>query len=240
MADFPAIRRRLYPDWAAFKSAMGDFATLSPARMDQFIFRGQGDSTWELEPTLDRFIRERALFDRETTLTALLEQFTRNVCGLDYLRTSAVNERAWELLGRHHGLPSPFLDWTKSGYVAAFFAFSDPGAAKAENVTVWTLDRNIFAKRPIPEIELIDDSEAVRSNQRAAEQRGIFLRIGSITSSVTDLLADGLVAIDLPVRMRDDALADLDLMTINDRSLFRDLDGAARVAAARVGRGATH
>ena len=36
--------------------------------------------------------------------------------------------QAWSYMVhlRHHGFPSPFLDWTRSPYVAAFFAFRRP------------------------------------------------------------------------------------------------------------------
>jgi len=137
-----------------------------------------------------------------------------------------------ELLARHHGLPSPLIDWTLSPWVAAYFAFLNSTGAPGDFVAIWTLDRAKIP--PALNIELIDDLELIRANKRALQQRGVFLRVSTIVQSIDVLLDHALRRIEIPSDQRNAALNDLDAMTISATALFGDLDGAAQTAASRV------
>lgn len=221
-----------YKKWAGFKEMCERYASLDRKRREQYIFRGHGNSAWTLETTLDRYIRDNNLRDRHDVLEALMRDFKRGSHGLVSLQVNT--EQEWELLARHHGLPSPYLDWTQSPYVATFFAFADPEAAKFDTVTIWMLDRDAFSAIPIPEIELIEDYDALRFNSRAIEQRAVFLEVNDVKQPIENLLDNYLYRFDLPSTLGPLVLGDLDSMMINDRTLFRDLDGVARTTAARV------
>jgi hypothetical protein len=113
------------------------------------LFRGQENANWRLETTLERSWPERMSFHEfyvlinrvapavESHTDADTPEFDREV-----LRTFAAvdpfdennlhfvvdNVLSGPLLSymvylRHHGFPSPLLDWSRSPYVAAFFAF---------------------------------------------------------------------------------------------------------------------
>lgn len=113
------------------------------ASFSEFLFRGHSNAEWSLETTLERQRPTlRILLDYYQAVMVAktqIETFTsRSWPPLDYWTLSEELERydtlrngqlpAYDLLVylRHHGFPSPLLDWTGSLYVAAFFAFRKP------------------------------------------------------------------------------------------------------------------
>lgn len=113
----------------------------------QFLFRGHGNAAWELESTLDRAkptLSKLSDYYRAVIVAKVqIETFTsRSWPKLDYmavardlenyelLRTGELPAYEYLVYLRHHGFPSPLLDWTASLYIAAFFAFQRPIAER--------------------------------------------------------------------------------------------------------------
>ncbi len=100
------------------------------------IFRGQRSVQWKLSSRWERWLQRlkgddprrnlRDLFAPEAyerIRDSYLERFKDYAIGLPGFRSSTLADQDWWTLGRHHGLITPLLDWTRSPYIAAFFAF---------------------------------------------------------------------------------------------------------------------
>jgi hypothetical protein len=165
----------------------------------------------------------------------------------------------WWILGRHHGLVTPLLDWSESPYVAAFFALTDymeslnpgfkigmpTGAIKwgDGSIAIWELVETEGMEKE--EFSIIrPETEFSVHSLRIRAQKSVFTRL---THDVhLDLesylrsrdLVSCLECYEIPGGEAAKALRDLDLMNITFSDLFPDLGGAA--ARANFGSSSWH
>lgn len=203
-----------------------------------YVFRGQGDSEWDLVSSIDRQLPQNldplvtlSLYERQ------LEAFKRSCRGgLSELDLDRDEENEWWALGQHMGLWTPLLDWTESPFVAAYFALADDRVRLGENGcrAVWALAKTAVANSAM---QFVEPRKAV--NQRIIVQRALFTRTTSPGKCIKELVQEEnegdsnylrLIKFLLPESATTKGLVALNRMNINHRSLFPDAYGAAKFA----------
>ncbi len=102
-----------------------------PKLHPDYLFRGQGDSEWSLEPSFTRVARQRGL-DRNKALQLEWESVVRfsvtvkNLLPLTNtfqlsLKPGQIDLVGWGPLMQHYGAPTRQLDWSMSPWVALYF-----------------------------------------------------------------------------------------------------------------------
>ena len=193
-----------------------DFLDWSSELQGSWFYRGQRESSWSLLTSLDRGVRRNICkdsadgirttgyyhLDREAEQRELLFRFQQQA----HLYISQVptdgDFASWFALMQHHGAPTRFLDWTKSPYVAAYFALEDEAQQEEKRSAVWAIDldwletrgRQLLQSKEIATPEnpqnraawvnsllaqceeaAIVRVEPTRNNERMAAQQGVFL-----------------------------------------------------------------
>ena len=152
--------------WEQFEDALASLESSALSRGSGLLFRGQSNSEWQLDTTMERRWPDIGDVDdyyrRALYVQYPIESFTTHKWGeLAYWKIHDLTKKydefsltltkgdlpAYEYLLylRHHGFPSPLLDWSRSPYVAAYFAFAQSALkGAAARVAIYA-----YSERPL-------------------------------------------------------------------------------------------
>lgn len=211
-----------------------------------YIWRGQNQENWKLQPSLDRIFKGNNKSPSGITRAKHLEAFKYAVRGRRGLNPPTLkDENEWWALGQHQGLLTPLLDWTTSPYVAAYFAYFKKTEDVNKRIAIFALHKPSIERksneiiqgykskgRP-PVIEFVNPLSD--DNLRLVNQGGLFTRSPD-NISVEEWVNEHfigynrvvLLKMTFPNKEREFVLQSLNRMNINHLSLFPDLYGASQ------------
>jgi len=231
----------------------------------EWVYRGQSNSDWGLRTSLERFTeRELGNSDQPLAIVKYFQKLFSAITAINSLtenrfpqfmppdapdKTHFSDSTKWyPILGllyyaRHHGFPTPLLDWSKSYYVAAFFAFRD--AERDKNVAIYSFQewsgnlRGGFVGSPI----ISELGSYVETHARHYKQQSVYTVCGlehkekGFFSKHEDALERGgkknhnMKKFILKADEKEKVLKKLFMMNINDYTLFGSEESLLRMLA---------
>jgi hypothetical protein len=126
-------------NWKEWLSFVGDLS-------ENWAFRGQADSRWELQNAIERtdFVQQHANVEAE-----FLAEFQRGA--RNYLTRDQTPEHLieWLALMQHHGAPTRLLDFSKSPFIAAYFAYEVSDLYSSTHVAIWAMNIHYLKLRAL-------------------------------------------------------------------------------------------
>lgn len=117
-------------------------------------FRGQANSKWHLFPSFYRKVHQRWSHGTSVTVDSLNPEENEQRVFRDFQRAAHHHYSNlpppgevvdWFTIMQHHGAPTRMLDWTRSPYVALYFAMQEDNDAK--KAALWAIDLDWLRQR---------------------------------------------------------------------------------------------
>jgi hypothetical protein len=244
--------------WEEFKNEAAKIRAAAPS-ISPILFRGQADADWKLDTTLERSGHDESVAGYYH-LTLRIQTAVEIATGTKWDADPAISEieslardhdgfsralvnlphYAYLAYLRHHGFPCPLLDWSRSPFVAAYFAFrADTDSDR--NVAIYA-----YADRTTPfKTSSSENSQIHRLGPYVAADKRHFSQQSEYTvclkyqphgwsfishSSVFDSNPEGesqdvLIKFILSSRDRSKVLKELNDYNLNAYSLFGSIEG---------------
>jgi len=220
--------------------------------ISDFLFRGQANADWKLQTTLERHGQNQYSIQRYYRDMDSAHRKIGNVLheAPSFQPDVIINGDGcfprwadclpnYEFMAylRHHGFPSPLLDWTQSHYIAAFFAFHKPPQNSREvaifcyqeycgdgkmSTSLRPRIRSMGHYAAIHPRHLIQQSEYTFCfHQMEGEYR---FTSHEDTFAAVEERQDRLVKITIPIAERELAMSELHRMNITPYTIYQTAD----------------
>jgi hypothetical protein len=225
------------------------------------LFRGQRQANWKLETTLERFLKQHGITDIDYSV---LLYHLKIISASGVIET--VTEKKWKLCEefqqddgyskapsnyefmvflRQNGFPSPLLDWTRSPYVAAFFAFRHANPKENDFVAIFEYTEDMGTGKGIcpGETTICPCGSWIATDKKHFLQQSEYTICRKQKDGITFYASheevfdrgnedqDVLIKYLLPVTERERVLKKLRLMNITPYSLFENTESLLEVIA---------
>lgn len=208
----------------------------------RYVWRGQRSADWSLSTSLDRLFERLDPPNPEEAATGHLDTFRYAIRGRRGANPAKLCDDDLWAIGQHYGLATPLLDWTRSPYAAAYFAFEATGSDDLSHRAIVALDRtaverqNALLESNQAKLQFIDP--LIDENPRLVSQGGLFTKapIGTPVERWVQQMFEAvneppvIIRLELPNTERGDCLRALSYMNLSHASLFPDIVGASIAA----------
>jgi hypothetical protein len=144
----------LLNDWQEFKKFTDELS-------ENWAFRGQGNWQWELKNAIERTDFIKLYNGVEADFLSEFKRGARNYLNKDETPEHLIE---WLALMQHHGAPTRLLDFSKSPFIAAFFAYEQSRIRQGNKISIWAININYLKQRSIEVLQQYFPDEVQVSN----------------------------------------------------------------------------